>query len=137
MDIIINSLYSNKDIFLRELISNASDALDKIRFLSLTDKEVVGEGDNTKLDIQIKLDKEKKSLSIRERGIGMTKEDLIKNLGTIAKFGTSGMYVADIIAEMQTSGDLNLIGQFGVGFYSVYLVADYVEVISKNNVDRQ
>ncbi|KAG5012552.1 hypothetical protein JHK86_024813 [Glycine max] len=125
MDIIINSLYSNKDIFLRELISNASDALDKIRFLSLTDKEVVGEGDNTKLDIQIKLDKEKKSLSIRERGIGMTKEDLIKNLGTIAKFGTSGMYVADIIAE------------FGVGFYSVYLVADYVEVISKNNVDRQ
>eukprot|EP01025_Chloroclados_australasicus_P063193 TRINITY_DN8342_c0_g1_i4.p1 TRINITY_DN8342_c0_g1~~TRINITY_DN8342_c0_g1_i4.p1 ORF type:complete len:790 (-),score=166.72 TRINITY_DN8342_c0_g1_i4:242-2611(-) len=130
LDIIINSLYSNKDIFLRELISNASDALDKLRFLALTDKSMIGEDDD--LEIKISIDKDKKMLIIRDKGIGMSSDDLINNLGTIAKSGTSAF-----LETIQKAGDINLIGQFGVGFYSVYLVADYVEVISKKPKEKQ
>lgn len=136
MDIIINSLYSNREIFLREIISNSADALNKIRYMSLTDKSVLGEGDTAKMEIKIVADKKSKTLTIIDTGIGMTKNDLIKHLGTVASSGTTKF--AEMIASgAQKSDTLALIGQFGVGFYSVYLVADKVTVISKHNDDAQ
>jgi len=134
MDIIINSLYSNREIFIRELISNAADATDKIRHMALTDPDALGEGDVADLDIKISFDKEAKTLSITDKGVGMTKQDLLKNLGVVAKSGTTEFLEA---ANSKDSDSLSLIGQFGVGFYSVYLVADKVTVVSKNNADEQ
>lgn len=131
MKLIINSLYKNKEIFLRELISNASDALDKIRLLSLTNEDAMAS--NEELTIKIKSDKEKNMLHITDTGVGMTKDELVRNLGTIAKSGTSEFL--NKMNEMQSDGQSTseLIGQFGVGFYSAFLVADKVIVTSKHN----
>ena len=130
LQLIVHSLYSHPEIFLRELISNSSDALDKLRYLTLVDekyKALVGNGiDSPRIDLE--LDEEKKTLTVSDTGIGMNEEDLVSHLGTIARSGTKN-FLAQLSGDARK--DSNLIGQFGVGFYSVFMVADKVEVISR------
>merc|ERR1712176_1618499 len=128
MDIIINSLYTDKQVFLRELVSNAADALEKARFHSVQDETFLG--DTKDLEVKIEHDPDAKTISIVDTGVGMSKADLINNLGTVAKSGTT-----NFLEAMAEGADANLIGQFGVGFYSAFLVADKVSVTSKCNDD--
>ena len=124
MDLMINSIYTNKEIFLREIISNASDAIDKLHYMSLTDKDI--KVDTSKFNIHITPDKASKTLTISDNGIGMTEEELENNLGTIAKSGSS-----DFKENNEHKENIDIIGKFGVGFYSAFMVASKVEVISK------
>ena len=124
MDLMINSIYTNKEIFLREIISNASDAIDKLHYKSLTDKKI--KIDKDKLEINISIDKDKRLLSVTDNGIGMTKEELESNLGTIAKSGSQ-----DFKNNNEKKDNIDIIGQFGVGFYSAFMVASQVRVVSK------
>ncbi|KAJ9457933.1 Endoplasmin-like protein [Diplonema papillatum] len=130
LDIIINSLYTNRNVFLREVISNASDALDKIRFLYLTNPKTPVSKDGTAptMDVRIKVDKEARTLTITDGGIGMSKEDMIKHLGSLGSSDTKAF-----AEKLKGASEESLIGQFGVGFYSVFLVADEVKVSSKND----
>ncbi len=132
LKLVIHSLYANKEIFLRELVSNASDALDKFRYAALTDKHVEQSGDDLK--ISIKLDEANQILTVTDNGIGMNRDDLVENLGTIARSGTQA-FIDAITGDKKN--DISLIGQFGVGFYSSFMVADEAVVISRKAGEEQ
>jgi len=129
LSIIINTFYSNKDIFLRELISNSADALDKIRYIELSNKDSV-KNEVESSYISVKLNHDDNSITIEDTGIGMNKDDMVNNLGVIAKSGTKAF-----IESLKDSEKMSLIGQFGVGFYSAYLVAESVSVYSRRYDD--
>ena len=133
LDIVVHSLYSNKEIFLRELISNASDSCDKLRYAALTDQKLLDDG-GSEFSIHIAVDKENRTLTISDNGIGMNKDDLVENLGTIAKSGTSE-FMSSLTGD--SSKDVSLIGQFGVGFYSSFMVAEKVEVYARKAGENQ
>ena len=131
LELLTHSIYSNKEIFLRELISNASDAIDKARLKALTDTTFLG--DDTNFEIKIEIDTEAKTLSIIDNGIGMTEEEIHKHIGTIAKSGTKEFL--EKLEKAKEGGDHNLIGQFGVGFYSAFMVAESIDVITRSGLD--
>src|SRR6056300_186605 len=135
LDIVINSLYSEREIFLRELISNASDALDKRKYLSLTDKKIAGSSEAP--EIKIEINKKEKTLTISDNGIGMNEEDLKSSLGTIARSGTKAFLEQISKNSKEKKSDMSMIGQFGVGFYASFMVADNVEVVSKKAGEEQ
>ena len=126
LHLMIHSLYSHKEVFIRELVSNASDALDKIRFESLTNSEMLAK--DAELSIHIKVDKTAKTITISDNGIGMSRDEVIENIGTIARSG-SKLFLEKLTGDQKN--DSNLIGQFGVGFYSAFMVASSVTVITK------
>jgi molecular chaperone HtpG len=135
LDIVINSLYSEREIFLRELISNASDALDKRKYLSLTDKKIAGSSEAP--EIKIEINNKEKTLTISDNGIGMNEADLKSSLGTIARSGTKAFLEQISKNSKEKKSDMSMIGQFGVGFYASFMVADNVEVISKKAGEEQ
>ena len=127
LKLMIHSLYSNKEIFMRELISNASDACDKLRFQALADNSLMG--DDSELRIEVEFDNDARTVTIRDNGIGMTRDDVIQNIGTIAKSGT-GEFLKTLTGDQ--AKDSHLIGQFGVGFYAGFIVADSIELITRH-----
>ncbi len=134
LHLMTHSLYSNKEIFIRELVSNASDAIDKLNYLKLTDDKLKNELENWSGEVNISFDEEDKSISIIDNGVGMNEDELISSIGTIAKSGTKS-FIDNLTGDAKK--DSNLIGQFGVGFYSVFMVASHVDVISKKAGEEQ